>query len=80
MVIAEDIKQIILSMADQRGSEVFYATEVARQVDPINWKNLMGQVTLVAGVLIKEGKIKSMNSDSQIDLNEYSGPIRLMKA
>lgn len=64
MVFADEIRKTILSLADQRGpGGFFYAAEVARQVDPDNWRNLLDQVSLVATILIKEGKIKTMGTD-----------------
>lgn len=80
MVFAEDIRSVILRLADQRSGQVFYATEVARTVDPKNWKNLMGQVRLVVSVLIKEGKIILRNQNSTADISGIKGPIRLSKA
>lgn len=80
MILAEDIRKAILELADQRGPEVFYAAEVAKNIDPGNWKNIMDQVRLVASVLIKERKIILLNSVSPDDIVMLKDPIKLSKA
>jgi Protein of unknown function (DUF3253) len=58
MVFADDIRRTILKLAEERGSDKSFAPwEVARAVDQKNWRMIIDQVTLVAGVLIREGKI-----------------------
>lgn len=58
MIFADDIRKTILKLADERGSTKSFAPwEVARAVDKKNWRMIIDQVTLVAGVLIREGKI-----------------------
>lgn len=58
MVFADEIRKTILKFAEQRGpARAFYASDVARSVDPENWQDLVEQVRFVAGVLVKEGKI-----------------------
>jgi Protein of unknown function (DUF3253) len=60
MIFADDIKQRILKLAEERGPrKTFSASEVAKQVDPHNWLSLIDQIDLVADVLVKEGKITS---------------------
>lgn len=59
MVFAEEIRNTILRLAEQHGSEKsFAAADVAREIDRQHWPQLMDQVKLVADSLIKEGKIK----------------------
>lgn len=66
MVSAEEIRNIILRMADKKGSgNPFYAVDVAKAVDQENWENLLGHVRLVADVLIKEGKIKEVPGNEE---------------
>ena len=58
MVFADDIRRTILKLAEERCSDNCFAPgEVARAVDQKNWRLIIDQVTLVAGVLIREGKI-----------------------
>jgi len=62
MVFADDIRQKILKLAEERGSDRSFAPwEVAREVDQKNWRMIVDQVVLVASVLIREGKIKAIN-------------------
>jgi hypothetical protein len=62
MVFAEDIRKVILKLADERGTEnTFASDEVARAVDAKNWDILSEQVKLVAGILVQEGKIIAMH-------------------
>jgi len=64
MVLAEDIRKIILKLADERGPErTFALSDVAQQVDQHNWKLLIDQVRFVADVLIREGKISAISSE-----------------
>lgn len=59
MVFAEDIRRVILELAEARGGKhTFASDEVARAVDAKNWRVLTEQVKLVAGILVKEGKIE----------------------
>jgi hypothetical protein len=58
MVFADDIRRVILKLAEERGTgSTFASDEVARAVDEKNWRVLSEQVRLVAGILVKEGKI-----------------------
>jgi hypothetical protein len=58
MVFADDIRKVILKLAEERGTESTFASdEVARAVDEKNWRVLSEQVRLVATILVKEGKI-----------------------
>jgi hypothetical protein len=65
MVFAEDIRKTILKLADELGPEQsFCPDEVARSVDRENWHLLVDQVSFVASVLIKEGKIEVASEDN----------------
>jgi hypothetical protein len=58
MVFANDIRKAILKIATQRGpGNLFYPSEVAREIDPENWVKQLAQVELVAESLIQEGII-----------------------
>ena len=62
MVFAEDIRRVILELAEKRGREhTFASDEVARAVDKKNWHVLTEQVKLVAGILVQEGKIEEVD-------------------
>lgn len=63
MVLAEDIRKIILKLAEERGPDrPFAVSEVAQEVDQNNWRMLIDQVKFVADVLIREGKITASPS------------------
>lgn len=69
MVFAEEIRNKILSFAEQRGpAHPFDVAEIARSVDPENWQYLMEQVRLVAASLVKEGKIVVTKSETPNDM------------
>jgi hypothetical protein len=68
MVFADDIRKMILKIADERGPEqAFRPADVAQRVDRANWQTLMEQVSLVASVLEREGKIRRRSSSGQVD-------------
>jgi hypothetical protein len=63
MVFAEEIRNTILRLAEEHGSDKSFApADVARAIDRQHWHRLLDQVTLVADILIKEGKIKASTS------------------
>jgi hypothetical protein len=63
MVRAEDIRKIILKLANERGPErTFAVSDVAREVDEHNWIMHLDQVRFVADVLVREGKISATPS------------------
>lgn len=80
MISAEEIRNAILRMANERGEDQsFFASEVARRLDPANWRDVLGQVRFVASVLIKEGKIVACRSGEKIDSANERGPEQLRK-
>ena len=79
MVFADDIRKVILRLAEERGKEgTFCTSDVARAVDEKNWRILMEQVELVAGSLVHEGKIIATRSGKTGD-NQSKGPLRFRK-
>lgn len=81
MVFVEDIKKAILQLANERNpSRSFYASEVARVVDPENWKNVLDQVQFVASVLIKEGKIVALKAGKPVDFFKSKGRVKFRKS
>ena len=80
MVIASDIRKVILKLADERGTEgTFGPSDIARAVDQKNWKIIMDQVRLVALSLIREGKIIATQSGKIVDVDQSKGPWRFRK-
>jgi hypothetical protein len=81
MVFANDIRNVFLKLAEECGTEkTFGPSDVARAVDQKNWKILLDQVILVAGILIHERKIIAIKSGKVIDPSHLNGPLRFRKA
>jgi hypothetical protein len=81
MISAEEIRNAILRLANERGEhQSFFASEVARRLDPTNWKDVIEQVRFVASVLIREGKIVALKSGEKIDVINERGPVKLRKS
>lgn len=64
MVFANDIRQAILRIAEERGKHSFSTHDVARELDAQNWMRLEGQVRFVADVLVKEGKLTVLHIET----------------
>jgi hypothetical protein len=80
VVLAEDIRRVILKLADERGREgTFCTSDIARAVDQKNWKILLEQVRLVAGTLIHEGKIAATRSGKHVDVDDAEEPLLFRK-
>ncbi|HEY9009251.1 DUF3253 domain-containing protein [Ohtaekwangia sp.] len=80
MVFADDIRKVILKLAEERGTEkTFDPSDVARAIDQQNWSLLIDQVELVANTLIREGKIIALQSGRVIDIKNYKGPVQFRK-
>jgi hypothetical protein len=80
MVFADDIRRVILKLADERGTNhTFAADEVARAVDEKNWQVLSEQVKLVAGILVQEGKIIATQAGKIVDVDQSKGPLSFRK-
>lgn len=80
MVFAEDIRKVILKLADERGTEkTFRPSDVARAMDEKNWRVLLEQVNLVATTLIHEGKITATRAGKEVDINQAKGQLRFRK-
>lgn len=66
MVFAQDIRETIIRMANECGhTRPFRSSDVARHVDPENWKSTLEQVRLVADSLVQEGILIALQSDDQ---------------
>ncbi len=71
MVFAEDIRETILKIAEERGPDnSFGPSDVAQRVDRDNWQALMDQVWFVASVLEKEGKIRTITHEGKVDFRK----------
>lgn len=75
---AREISRLILDLTAERGPEKSVCpSEVARQLDPEDWRALMPQVREVAGKLQAEGKIHITQGGEKVDIRAVTGPIRL---
>ncbi len=57
MVVAEDIRNAVLRLGEERKGSSFGLDEVARLVSPGHWQDLLDQVRLVVDALVREGKV-----------------------
>jgi hypothetical protein len=80
MVFADEIRNTILRLAEEHGSERSFApADVARAIDQQHWHRLIDQVKLVADTLIKEGKIK-VTGQQKTEAGAASESIRFKKS
>jgi hypothetical protein len=80
MVFADDIRRVILELAEKRGTgHTFASDEVARAVDEKNWHVISEQVKLVAGILVQEGKIVATQAGKVVDVDQSKGPLAFRK-
>ncbi len=70
MIAADKIKAFILNMARSRGDNFFTAEEVARQLDPEQWEQLMEPVNLVAEVLVMQGVLEKRGLNLKLASNQ----------
>jgi sialic acid synthase SpsE len=77
MVFAEEIRNTILKLAEERGTErTFAPADVARAMDEKNWFQLIDQVKFVASVLIDEGKIIARETRENVHSEFSKAPVR----
>lgn len=58
MIFADDIRKVLLRAANAQGNQSLDAVELAKSIDPVNWKPLAEQIQLVADAMIREGTLK----------------------
>lgn len=75
----EEIRQSIEGILDRRQpSATICPSEVARALDPTEWRRLMPLVRAVAVVMAKEGALRISQAGNKVDLDRpFKGPIRL---
>ena len=75
MVFAEEIRKTILRLAEERGpGQSFDLSDVAKAIDENNWHELIEQVKLVSGILVREGKIIARNSNGSFNSELLKAP------
>jgi hypothetical protein len=76
MVFANDIKKTILRIAHEKGAgNLFYPSEVAREIDPENWVKQLAQVELVAESLIQEGVLLAARTGEANEIAYTKSPL-----
>ncbi len=70
MVLASEIRETILKLAEERGPEkCFRPADVAKRMDQENWQRHVDQVWFVADVLVREGKITANQEGEAFSLS-----------
>ena len=75
------LREAIITLCRERGSEKSACpSEVARAVDPADWRALMPGVRRVAAALVRAGEIAVTQRGVAVDPATARGPIRLRLA
>lgn len=74
------LEKAILSLLEERGTATACPSEVARALEPKNWRPLMQPVREAAARLQKRGKIDGYQRGKPIEIESARGPIRLRAA
>ena len=73
----EMIRDQFMELARKRGSgKTFCPSEIARQVDPHNWRSLMEITRLVGKELVEEDWLLCTQKGNPVDPSRAMGPIR----
>lgn len=72
------IESTLLDLVTQRGAgKSICPSEVARAVNPEDWRPLMAEVRTKAKELVLQGKILVTQRGEPVDLDTAKGPVRL---
>ena len=72
------IAKTIVEMTEARGPDKSICpSEVARRLEPEDWRSLMPQVREVADALCQQRRIRITQSGRDVDIQTAQGPIRL---
>lgn len=63
MIVAEDIRNAVFTLGEERKGAAFGIDDVARRLSPSHWQDLIDQVRLVVDALIREGKLRRGSSN-----------------
>ena len=73
-----ELEQALLALLEARGPEkTACPSEVARAVDPDDWRPWMEPVRAVARRLAAEGRVRVLQKGEEVDPEGARGPIRL---
>jgi hypothetical protein len=65
-------------MAEERGPDkTFCPSEIARRLDPDDWRERMPEIRAVAARLVQSGQLRCTQSGKDADPATAHGPIRL---
>lgn len=72
------IETLILTLVEQRGpGKTICPSEVARAIDPEDWRPLMAAVRAVAASMAADGRVQVTQRGEVVDINTARGPVRL---
>ncbi|MCA1964609.1 MAG: DUF3253 domain-containing protein [Prosthecobacter sp.] len=72
------VQQAILSMVEARGAgKSICPSEVARRLQPEDWRALMPEVRAAAATLRAQGRLRVTQGGLEVDPETARGPIRL---
>lgn len=76
----KQLEKALLALLTERGTATACPSEVARALDPENWRALMEPVRCAAGRLQERGKVDVYQRGRPVALADAHGPIRLRAA
>lgn len=74
------IEQVLLELVAERSPSTACPSEVARALEPEDWRPLMPKVREVAARLQRRGQLEVTQKGQPVDALEARGPIRLKAA
>lgn len=80
MEFEEKIRELHLELAEKRGADATYCpSELAKMIDPDNWRSSMEIVREVADGLIEKERLVLMQKGKMVEgkATDATGPIRL---
>lgn len=79
MVVAEDIRNAVLRLGEERKGAAFRLDEVAQRISPSHWRDLLDQVRLVIESLVREGKVSPAASKSKTNKFYFTSSAKVRK-
>lgn len=80
MISHEDLERTIIALLASRAADSSICpSEVARELDAEQWRNLMDPVRRVAASLATEGTIEVTQGGTVVDAASARGPVRLRR-
>ena len=76
----KQLEKAVLELLSQRGTATACPSEVARALDPEDWRPLMEPVRAAAARLQQRGKVDVYQHGKTVRLEDARGPVRLRAA